>query len=39
MITVSLWHPVALEELVAVVCLPSLLWQSKLLVSRLARFR
>jgi hypothetical protein len=29
MITIKLWHPVALEELLCIVCFPSLLWQSR----------
>lgn len=29
MITLHLWHPVTLEEMTCVVCLPSLLWQAR----------
>jgi hypothetical protein len=39
MITVKLWHPVALLECVCVVCLPSLLWQSRSLLRRPAHGR
>jgi hypothetical protein len=30
MMTVSLWHPIVLEELISVICVPSLWWQSTL---------
>lgn len=34
MMTMSLWHPVAFEELSCLVCLPSLLWQARSLDRR-----
>jgi len=29
MMTVSLWHPVSLEEILCLICLPSLVWQAR----------
>jgi hypothetical protein len=39
MITVSLWHPVALEEIVCLLCLPSLIVQARALTRQPVRRR
>ncbi|HUX05510.1 MAG TPA: hypothetical protein VMV53_11490 [Acidimicrobiales bacterium] len=37
MMTLGAWHPVALEEVTCMVCLPSLVWQSRHLRTRLVK--
>ena len=37
MMTVNLWHPIVLQESIGLLCLPSLVWQSKSLFLRRGR--
>ena len=39
LMALNLWHPIALEEVLCVLCLPSLLWQSGCHVRRVGRAR
>jgi hypothetical protein len=39
LIALNLWHPIALEEVLCALCLPSLLWQSGWHVRRVGRAR